>query len=78
VATEYWIEAGRLAHVRWANREAASFFEQALRVLETLPETRATMAQAIDLRLDLKTSLLPLGQFGRILSYLREAEVYGP
>ena len=74
-ATEYWIEAGRLAHVRWANREAASFFEQALRVLETLPETRATVAQAIDLRLDLKTSLLPLGQFGRILSYLREAEV---
>ena len=74
-ATGYWIEAGRLAHGRWANREAASFFEQALRVLETLPETRATMAQAIDLRLDLKTSLLPLGQFGRILSYLREAEV---
>ncbi|MDH2384430.1 AAA family ATPase [Bradyrhizobium sp. CER78] len=73
-ATDHWIKAGRLAHARWANREAASFFERALRSLETLPETTATMEQAIDLRFDLKTSLLPLGQFGRILGYLREAE----
>jgi class 3 adenylate cyclase/DNA-binding SARP family transcriptional activator len=73
-ATDHWIKAGRLAHARWANREAASFFERALRGLETLPETTATMEQAIDLRFDLKTSLLPLGQFGRILGYLRDAE----
>jgi predicted ATPase/class 3 adenylate cyclase/DNA-binding SARP family transcriptional activator len=73
-ATDHWIKAGRLAHARWANREAASFFERALRGLETLPETTATMEQAIDLRFDLKTSLLPLGEFGRILGYLREAE----
>lgn len=73
-ATDYWIKAGRLAHARWANREAASFFERALRGLETLPETTAMMEQAIDLRFDLKTSLLPLGQFGRILGYLYEAE----
>ena len=73
-ATDYWIKAGRLAHARWANREAASFFERALRCLETLPETTATMEQAIDLRFDLKTSLFPLGEFGRILGYLREAE----
>ncbi|MDA9436796.1 AAA family ATPase [Bradyrhizobium sp. CCBAU 51627] len=74
-AVDHWIKAGRLAHARWANREAANFFERALRGLETLPETTATMEQAIDLRFDLKTSLDPLGQFGRILSYLREAEV---
>lgn len=73
-ATDHWIKAGRLAHAQWANREAASFFERALRVIETLPETRATMEQAIDLRFDLKTSLFPLGQFARIASYLREAE----
>lgn len=73
-AIGYWVKAGRLAHARWANREAATFFEQALRVLETSPETRETLQQAIDLRFDLKTSLIPLGQFERIVSYLREAE----
>ena len=73
-AIGYWVKAGRLAHARWANREAASFFEQALRVLGTLPETRETLEQAIDLRFDLKTSLIPLGEFERIVSYLQEAE----
>ena len=32
-AIGHWVKAGRQAHARWANREAASFFEQALRVL---------------------------------------------
>lgn len=73
-ATDHWTKAGRLAHARWANREAAAFFERALRSLETLSETPATIEQSIDLRFDLKTSLLPLGQFGRILVHLREAE----
>ena len=73
-AIGHWVKAGRQAHARWANREAASFFEQALRVLGALPETRETLEQAIDLRFDLKTSLIPLGQFERIVSYLREAE----
>lgn len=73
-AIGYWVKAGRLAQARWANREAAIFLERALRVLETLPETRETLEQAIDLRFDLKTSLFPLGQFQRIVSYLREAE----
>ncbi|WP_445218911.1 AAA family ATPase [Bradyrhizobium sp. Pa8] len=73
-ATDHWIKAGRLAHARWANREAASFFERGLRCLATLPQTRDTMEQAIDLRFDLKTSLFPLGQFARIVGYLREAE----
>lgn len=73
-ATDYWTKAGRLVQARWANREAAAFFERALRSLETLPETRATIEQSIDLRFDLKTSLFPLGQFGDILAHLREAE----
>ncbi|MCP1746652.1 tetratricopeptide (TPR) repeat protein [Bradyrhizobium japonicum] len=73
-ATDHWIKAGRLARARWANREAASFLERALRALETEPETRATLEQAIDLRIDLKNSLFPLGQFARIVGYLREAE----
>ena len=72
-AIGYWVKAGRNAYAHWANQEAARFFERALRVLETLPETRATLEQAIDLRFDLKTSLIPLGQFERIIGYLREA-----
>ncbi|MGQ3277963.1 MAG: tetratricopeptide repeat protein [Shinella sp.] len=73
-AVRYWVKGARLAQARWANREAAGFFEQALRVLATLPETRETLEQAIDLRFDLKTSLTPIGQFDRIVSHLREAE----
>ena len=30
--------------------------------------------QAIDLRLALRSALLPSGDFGRVLAYLREAE----
>lgn len=73
-AVGYWVKAGRRANAGWANREAARFFEQALRLIETLPETRETLKQAIDLRFDLKTSLIPLGQFECIISYLHEAE----
>ena len=50
------------------------YFEQALSALPHLPETRDTLAQAIDLRLALRSALRLLGDFGRILAYLREAE----
>ncbi|MEO5760346.1 MAG: AAA family ATPase [Mesorhizobium sp.] len=73
-AIGYWVKAGRLAHARWANQEAARFFEQALHAVETLPETRETLEQAIDLRFDLKTALIPLGAFERILGHLRQVE----
>ena len=44
-----------------AHREGRGAFEQALRALEHLPETRQTQEQAIDLRFELRTALLPLG-----------------
>ena len=49
-------------------------FEQALTALGHLPETRETLEQAIDLRFDLRTALMPLGEFERIFHYLHEAE----
>jgi tetratricopeptide (TPR) repeat protein len=49
-------------------------FEQALSALPHLPETRDTREQAIDLRLALRSALLPSGDSGRILAHLREAE----
>jgi tetratricopeptide (TPR) repeat protein len=49
-------------------------FEQALTALGHLPETRERLEQAIDLRCDLRTALLPLGEFEQIFGCLREAE----
>ncbi len=70
----YLRQAGTKALARSANREAVSCFEQALVALGHLSETRETLEQAIDLRFDLRTSLFPLGEFERIVGYLREAE----
>ena len=56
-----------------ANREAVAYMEQALVALQHLPESHDTLEQAIDLRID-RQSLYPLGEFGRVLDYLREAE----
>jgi transcriptional regulator with AAA-type ATPase domain/tetratricopeptide (TPR) repeat protein len=73
-AVAYLRQAGVKASRRSANREAVSCFEQALVTLGHRPESRETLEQAIDLRFDLETSLLPLGAFEQIVDYLREAE----
>jgi tetratricopeptide (TPR) repeat protein len=48
-------------------------FEQALDALQRLPERPDTQAQAIDLRLDLRNALWPLGEFSRIFVPLQDA-----
>jgi len=73
-AVPYLRQAGVKALRRSANREAVTCFEQALTALPHLPETRERLEQAIDLRFDLRTSLHLLGEFERIVGYLREAE----
>src|SRR6266540_394014 len=73
-ALAYCQQAGEKSLARSAYREAAGYFEQALNVLQHLPEQRDTHEQAIDLRLALRNALGPLGDMGRILAYLREAE----
>ena len=73
-ALAYCRQAGEKALAQSANREAAGHFEQALSALPHLPDRRDTREQAIDLRLALRTALRPLGDFGRILAALREAE----
>ncbi len=73
-ALTYFRQAGEKAMARSAYREAVGYFEQALSVLSHLPGTRTTREQAIDLRLVLHNALLPSGDFGGILAYLREAE----
>jgi len=74
-ALAYCQQAGEKALTRSAYREAVGYFEQALSALPHLPEHRDTREQAIDLRLALRTALQTSGNLGRILVYLREAEV---
>jgi tetratricopeptide (TPR) repeat protein len=59
---------------RSAYREAVESFEQALSALAHLPAQRERQEQAIDLRLALRVALTPLGDRGRVLVLLREAE----
>ena len=70
----YCRQAGAKAMAHSAHREAVVYFEQALEALRHLPEALDTRQQAIDLRFALRNALTPLGQFGRILDPLREAE----
>jgi class 3 adenylate cyclase/tetratricopeptide (TPR) repeat protein len=73
-AVVYCRRAARKSVTRSANREAVAHFEQALAALEHLPEGRDRLEQAIDLRLDLRQALTPLGEFERTLEHLRQAE----
>ena len=61
-ALTYLRRAGLQATARSAYREAASFLERALAALARLPTTRDLVTQAIDMRFELRNSLIPLGQ----------------
>jgi class 3 adenylate cyclase/tetratricopeptide (TPR) repeat protein len=73
-ALAYCRQAGETAMTRSAHREAIGYLEQALNALRHLPETRDTREQAVDLRLALRSALQPLGDIGRVLTALCEAE----
>ena len=73
-AVAYLRQAGAKAAGRAANREAVMLFEQALVAVQHLPESKKTVEQAVDLRLDLRPPLLQLGQLERVLVLSQEAE----
>jgi class 3 adenylate cyclase/tetratricopeptide (TPR) repeat protein len=73
-ALAYCRQAGEKAMARSAHHEAVDYFEQALSALTHLPETRDMREQAIDLRFALRSAFGPLGDLGRMLMLLREAE----
>jgi cytochrome P450/class 3 adenylate cyclase len=73
-AISYLHEEGLKATARSASDEAVACVEQALFALSHLPETPETIAQGIDLRFDLHSALIPLGEFSRIVEVLRDAE----
>jgi tetratricopeptide (TPR) repeat protein len=74
-AVTYLREAALRAMARAAYREAVTHLEQALGALRRLPETAETTELTIDLRLDLRNALLPLGDRAAMGEHLREAEV---
>ena len=73
-AVHYLAQAGARALDRSAHREAEPYFEQALTALAQLPETRETRERAIDLRLGLRSSLVPQGEIEAVRKHLADAE----
>jgi class 3 adenylate cyclase/tetratricopeptide (TPR) repeat protein len=73
-ALTYCRQAGARAFARSAHRAAVEWFERALAALTHLPETPQSVGAAIDLRLDLRSSLSPLAEFPRMQDHLQEAE----
>ena len=73
-AVGYVRQAGARAAARSAHREAVVYFEQALVALGHLPERPDRLEQMIDVRFDLRVSLLALGELGRIADCLTEAQ----
>ena len=73
-AARYLRQAGTKVFLRSANREAATYFEQALDALRRLPEHPDAIAESLDLRFELRNALLPLGEWRRVGTLLDEAE----
>jgi tetratricopeptide (TPR) repeat protein len=73
-AVHYLREAGAKAAARSALQDARAWFEQALDVLETLPENPSALEEAFEVRLALRSVLVQLGEIRQVMKLLREAE----
>jgi class 3 adenylate cyclase/tetratricopeptide (TPR) repeat protein len=73
-AVHYLRQAGGKAAARSALSDARTWFEQALDILKSLPESRAAMEQAFEIRLELRSVLRKLGEGRLMLQHLQEAE----
>jgi DNA-binding SARP family transcriptional activator/tetratricopeptide (TPR) repeat protein len=66
--------AGTQAAARGAYREAVEFFDQALAALGHQPRSRTALEIAIDLRVELRDWLMPIGEVARLAACVREAQ----
>jgi class 3 adenylate cyclase/tetratricopeptide (TPR) repeat protein len=73
-ALRYLKQAGDKALARSAVKEAVAYFDQALHALRQLPATPERVAQEIDLCLELRNALHPLGETDRVLEILSHAQ----
>jgi tetratricopeptide (TPR) repeat protein len=67
--------AGARALERSANREAVASFERALDALAHLPDNQSTLEHGFEIRCDLHTAFVQLGEVGPLLERLREREM---
>jgi DNA-binding winged helix-turn-helix (wHTH) protein/tetratricopeptide (TPR) repeat protein len=74
-AVGYLRQAGLKAAARSALLDARVGFDQALGILDVLPESPSTLEQAFEIRLELRPVLILLGELRPVLERLREAEV---
>jgi len=72
-AVHYLRQAGLKAAARSALLDARGWFEQALAVLEVMPQSQSTLEQAFDIRIDLRPVLTQLDEVRRTLERLHEA-----
>ena len=75
-AVRYLRQAGAKAAARSALQNARAWFEQALGVLETLPENPSTLEEAFEIRLALRPVLTQLGERDGLLQ--GSSRVQGP
>jgi tetratricopeptide (TPR) repeat protein len=73
-AVRYLRRAGTRATARSALQDARACFVQALEVLDQLPESRTDVEDAFEIRLELRSVLMQLGEYRPALERLREAE----
>jgi class 3 adenylate cyclase/tetratricopeptide (TPR) repeat protein len=73
-AVTYCGQSGTKAIARSANREAAAYLERALDALARIPEDDGVRTKDIDLRIEMRHALWPLGEIARILHYLERAQ----
>src|SRR5262249_5452501 len=74
-AVAYLHQAGLRAMARGANLEAVPYLEQALGTLRHLPETGRRSELAIDIRMEIRSAVVPFGDWVRMGEYLQEAEM---
>jgi class 3 adenylate cyclase/tetratricopeptide (TPR) repeat protein len=73
-AVHYCRQAGEKAAARSALTDARAWFEQALEILKSLPESQAAAELDFEIRLELRPVLRQLGEGRKMLEHLREAE----
>ena len=73
-AVGYLRQAGVRAGARSARHDAVAWYDQALRVLDSLPQSEPVLTQGFDIRLEVRHMQVQLGDFHGALQRLSEAE----
>lgn len=76
-ATTYFHQVGRVALARSACQQAVDSFAKSLSLSEKLPDTDCLQTFGMNIRLDIRNALMPLGRHREILPYLLEAADLG-